>query len=290
MSSGGLGDVAKGVATGGLSLLGNGPNMPGAPNYGSLAQQQAALDKAAADAQTQANRPNQVNPFGQISWEKDANGNWTQTESYDPMITSLEKNALASQLRQFGQLDQQGNFNAPNAVQYDPNSGNATGDAMFQSVESRLLPQQNRATDALATRLRLQGLQPGTEAYDRAMKNMLTANGDVNAKAALDARVASGQESRANYATEANAQQTDYQQKLQQYMLPWQRLQATQSVASGVQMPQFASFNQATGYKPADMMGAAQNQYGANMNKYNGQMQKKGNLLNAGATVAAAAI
>ena len=44
------------------------PDPPPPPDYSSLARQQAALNEGAANAQTWANRPNQVNPYGSVTW------------------------------------------------------------------------------------------------------------------------------------------------------------------------------------------------------------------------------
>ena len=47
---------------------GGGGSAPPAPDYSSLAQQQAALNNQASYQQTVANRPTQVTPQGTLSW------------------------------------------------------------------------------------------------------------------------------------------------------------------------------------------------------------------------------
>jgi hypothetical protein len=57
------------------------PAPPPAPDYGALAQQQADLNKQAAAEQTQANRADQYNPYGSLTWSQDpVTGHWTQIE------------------------------------------------------------------------------------------------------------------------------------------------------------------------------------------------------------------
>ena len=87
--------------------------------------------------------------------------------------------------------------NVPNNVpQYDPNSGKSVADALYGSVMDRARVEQQRETDTLTTQLRQQGLQPGTEAFDRAMKNLRTSQNDANLLAAQNATLAGGQEAR----------------------------------------------------------------------------------------------
>jgi hypothetical protein len=70
---------------------------------------------------------------------------------------------------------------------FDRTQGDRVANDMYESVMSRNRPEQARTQEALDVKLRQQGLQPGTEAYDRGMKNLMTSYGDVNSKAALDA-------------------------------------------------------------------------------------------------------
>jgi hypothetical protein len=58
---------------------------PPPPDYTKIAHEQAGLDKAALEQQTQANRPDQFTPTGSVTWSQDpATGRWTQTERYTP--------------------------------------------------------------------------------------------------------------------------------------------------------------------------------------------------------------
>lgn len=76
------------------------PKPPPAPDYAALAKQQAELSKTAAAEQTQANRVDQYNPIGSLTWSQDPNtGNWTQIEQLNPASQALLD---AQQLSQLG--------------------------------------------------------------------------------------------------------------------------------------------------------------------------------------------
>lgn len=274
---------------------------------------------------------------------------------------------------------------ARNAPQFDPNSGQAVSDALFESVMGRARPEQERERSMLTTQLRQQGLQPGTEAFDRAMQNTLRAQGDVTTLAGQNATLAGYNEARQQYASSlagqnqmfnqlmgsesnnranlaaflanqgqafgeratsqglnqalaglglgqqnqafnqrvtadasnrqnmslfqqmqqqqfgqqqaaADAQRQNYLARLQgqgqefgqsltERNQPLEELSFWQQLAGTPQSPAFQGFSGATGYNPADMIGAANAQFGANMGKYNANQSKKGGLLGAGASL-----
>lgn len=267
--------------------MGGKSDEPKAPNYENLAKNQAELDRSTAQQITAWNRPTQVNPYGRLQWSQDDAGNWTQQELLDPRLQTISDQNLGLQKRFGDQINAQGQFQGPESVQYDPAAGDAMSNALYESVMGRARQEQGRQQDALDTKLKQQGLQPGTEAYDRAMRNMLTAHGDVSTKAALDARLAGGQEARNEFGARTVAQQNAYQQKMGEYRLPWEMLSSAQGAAAGMPRPQFQGFSAATGYQPANMIGAAQKGFETEMGKYNAEQQKKGNTLNTAMQVGA---
>lgn len=291
---------------------------PVAPDYTALANQQAALNNAQVREQTQANRPDQVNPYGSMKWSQDpATGKWTQTETWDPRITGAMDQSLAMQQQQMGQVQdllKQGGFEGgPELPQYS--GANITRGAMpaynadvadqyskrfTESLMGRVRPQQEQQQQAMATRLRLQGLQPGTEAYDRAYKNLLTSHGDVSAQAELQGMLAGAGEARNMYQSELAGQGQDFNQQLQQaglgleeygaqlagqqqgfgqdlqkYLLPWQTAGMTQGLGNNIRTPQFAGFSQAGAGEGARVMDAAQQQYAQQMQQYNEAQQRR---------------
>lgn len=75
-----------------------GAKMPSAPDYTSLANQQAAIGKQNVQDQTMANRPNQVSTEGSLSWSQDpTTGAWTQTNQLNQPQQDLYDSQLANQ-------------------------------------------------------------------------------------------------------------------------------------------------------------------------------------------------
>jgi len=139
----------------------------------------------------------------------------------------------------------------------------------------RVRPQQQQQQEQMQTQLRLQGLQPGTEAYDRAYRNLLTSHGDVQTDAQLRGLLAGGQEARDIYKTQLGGQQQGYSQAMEQYLLPWETARMTQGLASGIQRPEFQGFSQAQQGEAPQMMDAAQQQYAQQMQAYNEEQKAK---------------
>jgi len=260
---------------------------PKAPNYEKLATQQAALDRDNDIFHMQ--NSGQSDMYGTSNWVQDANGNYTQQNTMSDSLKGQHTGAsdLFSKYQQ--QLLNQGTFTGAPQVEWDPNSGNAAADAFYASGQSRLAPQQQEDAQRMQTQLRQQGLQPGTEAYDRAYKNLLTSQGDVNSKMALDAKVLGGQEARSNYQSALMGQQQNYNQDMQNYQLPWMQAQDAESMWNGLRTGP-------SGYAPswsgqaADIAGAGQSQFNSAMAKSNASNQKKGNTMNAGAQLGSAAL
>lgn len=246
-----------------------------------------------------------------------------------------------------------------NLPQYDQAAGDEYARMFTDSLLARVTPQQERDQQTMQNQLRMQGLQPGTEAYNRAYQNMLTAHGDVRSQAQLQGMLAGAQEARNVYGTEmqgalakaaeernlyntqlqaqmargehnradfnallaqqmaqADSQRADYgmglqgqaargehnradygmglagdsahaannaqnqqlglatqaqqfSQQLQEYMNPYQTSSYTMQQPGNFMGPSFQSFNQA-GHSPgADQLGAAQQSYAQQMQRYN---------------------
>jgi len=80
----------------------------------------------------------------------------------------------------------------------------------------------------------------------------------------------------------ASQRQQQFNEQLTQRQVPINEYAAMLN-GSGVSMPQFQDYNQATGYQTPDLMGATQAGYNAKMAKYNSQQDQKGSMLGAGA-------
>lgn len=103
----------------------------------------------------------------------------------------------------------------PDSVQqFDQSWGDKYSDALYGRVMDRARVEQGRETNTLQTQLRQQGLQPGTEAYDRAMQNLMKSHGDVQTMAAQNATLGGYQEARNMYDTMLRGNQQQYDQNL----------------------------------------------------------------------------
>lgn len=60
------------------------PAPPPTPNYGALAQQQHELDLRAAERNARINRPNQITPYGRVTYTQGPNGVWNQFTTPNP--------------------------------------------------------------------------------------------------------------------------------------------------------------------------------------------------------------
>jgi len=262
-------------------LFGKKPKAPKVPNYVPLAAAQAASQNEQLQKQTVANRPDQVTAFGSLKWNQDpTTGQWTQTESLDPASQQALDQARGLQTSMFGRLGAQGEFDGgPAMPTYDELSGEKHGQRLAESLMARIRPQQQQSEQQMQTKLRLQGLQPGTAAYDRAYQNMLTSHGDVGAQAQLQGMLAGAQESRDIYNTQLGGQRQGYEQSMQNYMLPWQQAQAAQGLVSGVRTPAYQSFMGAGMGEGNRVMDATQQGFAQQANIYNQQMAARNNKM-----------
>lgn len=304
---------------------GKGAKSAKAPDYTALAEKQGAINQRTAQQLTEANRPNQYDPFGNsITWTQSRNpeqeaakkdydywnsfvtgSGWTGEDGRSRTAADIawaKSHQLADAQKAMssagsGSWEQRQNLNPEtkaawetymrNANQasssygdilnnylssYTPASAGgedkAISDALYGSVMDRGRVEQQRESDALTSQLRNSGLVPGSEAYDRAMKNLMTSQNDANLLAAQQATLAGRQE----YRNTRNQ--------------PLQELAGIAGIAGGTPYtPTYQGFSGATGYNPTDLVGAAQAQYGAKQAGANASNSKKGGLLGAGASL-----
>lgn len=289
---------------------------PKIPDYEALAKQDAAAQRETAEKLTEWNRPTQIDGQGnKLSWSRDDKGNWTQQVELSPEIRQAQQSALSGYTNAMSKLPQE-QFKGPESigrfqssvedVKFDPTAGDKLANDMYASVMNRARPEQQRSQDRLDMKLRQQGLQPGTAAYDRAMKNMLTSHGDVATQAGLQSTQAGYQEARERYAqqlqanqqkfgqelssfsTNLGAQDQDYAQALKTYQTPFDVAGTYANLYGAAPRTEFAGFSGATGYSPADLSGAAQQKYQAQMGNYNASQNRKGNVMSTAGTLGSA--
>lgn len=315
--------------------MGGKSKAPAAPNYTALAETQAANNLELAQYQTEANRANQITPYGSLTWEKPSNEAASMAQS---QLANLLKSAPSQYLNSGGggaggywagqPIGGRGNqsqrlnpewqnWNSEvqrlTALANQPGSGQWTqritptaevqklidadlamnqrysdlavdlfGDAQAAYKDGfgqfdmekyrqeqlnrqlqRLQPTMDNQRAQLETQLFNQGVRPGSEAYDNAMRNF----GDQANRLRLDADIDAGAEAgRA-------LQLANYQQDR-----PLSVVNALRTGSQPVQ-PQFGGYNQ-QGYVPgADLVGAASQQYDAQLGAWNAKQAGKSNFM-----------
>ena len=180
------------------------------PDYASAAQQTAASNLANAQAALAANRVNQNTPYGNLSYSQtgtDANGNPTYTanqqlpgqlqnavsgnfgvmaNTYGNPLTSPTFNSAGDMpsMNYFGSRLNQQQFNPATQLldlpKFDvntqinnaalPSYGINPGEEYQNAILRRLQPQQAQEQQSMQAQLANQGVVPGTEAYNNAMR------------------------------------------------------------------------------------------------------------------------
>lgn len=232
-----------------------------------------------------------LNPETKAAWEKQQSDANSALSRYGDLLNNYMKNYQA--------YSPNADFSAGQVKAYnDPEfSGDSVAEALYRSVMDRGRVEQQRESDSLTSQLRNSGLVPGSEAYNRAMQNLMTSQNDANLLASQNATLAGANEGRAKYASYLSGNQQGYNQAANTYGLnsqnyqmnrnqPLQEMAGLAGIAGGTPYsPTYASFSGATGYNPADLMGAAQMQFNASQGAANAQNSKKGGLLGAGASL-----
>lgn len=178
---GGGGGLLGGVT----NMLFGSPATPATPDYTGAAEATAKGNLDAARAATAANRVNQVNPYGSLSYAvtgTDPYGNptWTATTSLNPDQQQLYNYDIATS-KGLGELQQKGlgyvgkmldqPFSTSNLPQIGINAGEKYEDAIMR----RLAPTIEAERKSFDAQMINQGIPVGSEAY-------------ANAKRVFDAR------------------------------------------------------------------------------------------------------
>lgn len=276
-----------------------------------LADAQSAVQSAGQGTWEQHQN---LNPETKAAWENYMKNANQAASSYGDILNKYLGNySQGPGLGQFSSGAQNFQSDAQDLKDYnDPEfNGDSVAAALYGSVMDRGRKEQQRQSDSLTNQLRNTGLVPGSEAYDRAMRNLLTSQNDANLLASQNATLAGANEGRSKYASylsgrgqqfgqdlSANAQQfgndaNTYAQNANTYQVnrnqPLQELAGMAGIAGGSPYsPTYQGFSGATGYNPTDLLGAAQAQYGAKQAGANASNSKKGGLLGAGASLGGA--
>jgi len=184
-------------------------------NSKEAADKTGAYGFATAQQEAFANRPNQINPFGQITYDRWLSGwspsgqpiyQWLQNQTLNPEYQGLldnqteiarQEQGLRSGLlgdlgggvdtEQFGQvdMDQYGmgdldQFGPAPTLDFDPTAiRNQAQDAAWNYATNRLDPRFEQESQQMEIKLRNQGLRPGDQAYDAQMSNLSNSRNDA---------------------------------------------------------------------------------------------------------------
>jgi hypothetical protein len=248
---------------------------PPAPDYASAAKETAAGNLEAARLATKANRMTQVNPYGRIDYTVDEADpdRWTQTQTLSPEAQDTVNRQIAlsndyAQIAQTGLDKARGTLENPNLdVSQLPQRAINVGQTAQDAIMSRLDPRFAQQEEQLRTRLANQGIALGSEAYGREMNQFGQNRNDAMMQAALQG---------------INLDQANRGAALQeQAYLQDRPLNLINALRTGaqVQNPQFQQFAQQQTTQGPDMMGAAQANYGSQMDAYNADQAQSGGML-----------
>ena len=297
-----LGWAAAGAI--GASLLGGGGDDPAAPDYAGAAKETAAGNLEAAKYATVANRANQYNPYGSLTWERGATDYdpWTQKVNFTP--EGQKQFDLQNQLQtKYAQTANTG-FDKARQVFENPNI-DTSGMPEFTGVDlsqlarapinpgmtaqeallSRLNPSLANDEEALRTRLANQGIGLGSNAYTREMGLQGQRGTDLRLQAAaqgisLDqaARQQGLNEQLAIAGLNSGQRAQMLQEKYTQQSRPLDLINALRTGAQ-VQNPQFQSYAQQQTTTGPDLLGAANQQYGQQMAGYNAEQASQDKMM-----------
>jgi hypothetical protein len=255
---------------------------PPAPDYGSAAKETAAGNIEAAKFATKANRIDQSTPYGSLKYsykpELDSQGNetgggWSQQLNLTPEAQSALDEQLALN-RKYGETANIGFDKARQLFENPaldtsglPQRAIDVGQTAQQAIMSRLQPQLAQQDEALRTRLANQGITLGSDAYGREMTAQGQRSNDLQMQAALQG---------------INLDQANRASALQEQAYMQDRpLNLINALRSGNQVnaPQFQGFAQQATTQGANMLGATQAQYQADMDYANAQNAQQSGLM-----------
>lgn len=243
------------------------PDPPPAPDPKVTADAQAGMNRDTAQAQQLTNAVNQVTPDGSLTYTQGGDYSYVGSDGKTvtiPRLTATQALSAGGQklydtnmatkqaISQIG-LDQSQRIGGLLGSPVDL-SNDATEQRLIELGNKRLQPLQAQQEETLRARLSNQGLQPGSEAWNREMAQFGRTSND-----AIDQLILQG-----------HGQAV--QEALTQRNQPINEISALLS-GSQVSQPNFVGTPQASIASP-DYMGAVQNQYQAQLGAWNAQNQQ----------------
>jgi hypothetical protein len=259
---------------GGFLGLGPAPSAPAAPDYTGAARATAQGNLQMAETAAAANRVNQVTPYGNLNYTQSTNeyGNpiWTATTTLSDIGQQLLNNQNQASLGLGGTINSAlGRVQSTMGQEFNPNLpqvGINAGENYQDAYMRRLAPQIEQSQEALDVKLANQGIPVGSEAYRRAQMAQSQRENDLLLGATTQ-----------GFGTGLQANQQAYNQAMTNYNMPLNTLSALRS-GSQVQNPSFVNVPQQATTGGADILGANQMGYNAQMGNFNAQQAAQQNF------------
>lgn len=265
---------------------------PPTPDYAGAAVAQGAANVESARATAKLSNPNIYTPYGTqlVSYDGDvptvrqtltptAQKTLEAQQGVDLSLSNLAQKGtgIASNVLDkpfsFGGPDVQTSLDLSNVAKIPVNAG-MTGQ---EAIMSRLEPSLARQRTSTETNLINQGLRPGTEAYDNAIRSLGEQETDARTQAVLQGlnldigANAQGYNQALQTGQFGNtAQQQALAQAIQSRQMPLNEINALMS-SSQIENPQFGAYSGAN-VAPAPVFAGAQAQGQFEQNKYNQQV------------------
>lgn len=236
-----------------------GKQAPAPPNYKGAAEAQGASSATNTAAQTNANRPNQSTPFGSSSWVQGPDGKWTQSSSLAGPLggaaTNLNEQAAGNlgapmDWNQFGKLDD-GSAAREQAIE-----------SSYNASTRRLDPQWQQRETQMRSQLANSGLDPNSEAYRNASRELNTNRNDAYSSAMSEAIRGGTAAQSATFQQNLQARQQQIMEVLKQRGMPVEELQGLMGF---MKMPGFMGAGSAD---PTQFLAAAGMQGNAALQKW----------------------
>jgi hypothetical protein len=278
---------------------------PALPDYKGLAEQTTASQAAATQGQTVANRPNQIDQYGNtVTWAQGPSGQWTQStqlgqqgqqalDQQNQMRTGLLGQAGAATANPLDPSQWQGvdfsKLNGAGQFNMDP-TGNSK--AIQDATYGLLAPQRDQARASEVQRLKNQGLTEDSPAFQRAMARLGSDDTDAQLKSLLAGQAeygnafnrglnASNQNFGQNLQQQTFAQQLRDKQMGEAQTLRQQPLSDLKGLmdSSAFYKPEFSSFVGAGNPGGTDYLTAGQNLFASQQNQYNANQLNRSNMI-----------
>jgi hypothetical protein len=243
------------------------PDVPKVPDPNVTAAAQQGLNTQTLEQLQAANNVNQVTPTGSLTYTQTGVGpngvpTYTATQTLSPAEQALLSTMQGTQQTaggQAGTLLKNANYGGtdPSKVIGDATSGNTQ--ALLKQETSYLNPQFTQQTDQLDTKLRSQGIFPGSPAYTQQMQNL-----QLNQNQAVTGFLAS-------------AEPQAYQQAVSSYAMPLTLAQTELGIAQPAGVGLTTTPQQTM--NPANLEGDVASANTANMAAYNAKLAQQNAMM-----------